>query len=144
MLERILHRVLEPLYTEKQRKIWDIIQSLEMKEIDGDKLPTDILILLSLPFMDDDNHNYPRFSYIYSDTTQKKFLAKARDKALLIDVEPQGDAVQFIDRNREMIKKEGRISFFSEERFQILTVDSLTNYREGGITSESFVISELL
>ena len=144
MLEKILHKIVVPLYSQRDREVWERIQCMEMKEVREDKLPTDTNILISLPFMGDSNYNYPHFSYIYANPDQTKFIAKSRDTVLLIDTQPEGETAQFIDVNREMIKEEGRVSFFSEEMLQILTVDSLSTWRDGEMVSESFVVSTVL
>ena len=117
---------------------------MEMREIREDKLPTDTQILISLPFMNVSHYNYPHFSYIYSNLDQNKFIAKSKDTVLQIDIQPEGEVKEFINTNKELIKEEGRVSFFSDEMSQIFTVDSLSSWRDGEVVSESFVVSTVL
>ncbi len=144
MLEKILNRIVVPLYSPRDREIWERIQCMEMREIREDKLPTDTQILISLPFMNVSHYNYPHFSYIYSNLDQNKFIAKSKDTVLQIDIQPEGEVEEFINTNKELIKEEGRVSFFSDEMSQIFTVDSLSSWRDGEVVSESFVVSTVL
>lgn len=143
MIEKLIHRIFEPLYTSSERSSWEMIQYMKMKKINEIELSPRKAILLSTPFMEGDL-KHPHFSYIYTTPNQTEFIVKNRDQTVFVDIKAEEKYSLLINEKKEEIKENGRIALWDEEKFRIVTIDYLSGWKDGEIVSEDYILSAVL
>ena len=124
-IEQIVFRLADILlYSEKSEYIKAIIRSNDLIETQKTELPSDLIPLITIPFIHCHHIYNPDFSYLYASESLDTFLAKSLSGIYFIRINPNDTDVQeFINQNQDTLQKQGIIQYTSPTRWGIIESD---------------------